>query len=577
MKIENLECGATSLGQLFCARGPIGTRLQARIWAAVLSAFMQPMCLQGDEESALTAIKSLGGNVNIDGRRSDRPISGVHLSGPKITNEGLQTLLELKHLSSIQITRAKITDEGVKTLTAIKGLRSLSLFGCPVTDSGLLQLANLPSLESLDVRGTSITNAGLSSLNRVSALRILKISAYGGVDLAALKNLASLEHLCIEGWPPRGNDSSSLGDLKMLPKLTSLTLTYVPEAYFQGLSELTNLKWLDLSALGWLTSDSGHLLTDRGIAELKTMTQLRSLNLSGRQVNDAGFAVLSELTHLDLLDLSNSNIADAGIKHFLAFKELQSLDLTGTLVTDQAVQELRSALTKTTITFRGKTPTSQITAARNALLKLGGLIQDSVESKSGKRTVVSVRLAANKNVSDESIKILKEFPELSNVDVSRTALTDVGVSQLKELKKMWKLSFEGVQLTDAGLVHLKDMSGLSELFLSQTQVSDVGLAELRPLKKLHVLKLNHTKVTDAGMQELSQLPCLTTLELRGLPVTDRGLRKLVVLKDLKMLTIDRGNEVSEACLEELKSALPGLTIKVLESESDSPLDPKPKR
>ena len=58
--------------------------------------------------------------------------------------------------------------------------------------------------------------------------------------------------------------------------------------------------------------------------------------------------------------------------------------------------------------------------------------------------------------------------------------------------------------------HLRGLTNLSSLDLHSTQVTDAGMIHLKGLSNLSFLNLVFTQVTDAGVEELKQaLPRLT--------------------------------------------------------------------
>ena len=90
-------------------------------------------------------------------------------------------------------------------------------------------------------------------------------------------------------------------------------------------------------------------VTDAGLKELASLTQLRALHLGGTQVTDAGLKELASLTQLRMLDLGGTQVTDAGLKELASLTQLQALRLNSTKVTDAGVQELRKALPKARI------------------------------------------------------------------------------------------------------------------------------------------------------------------------------------------------------------------------------------
>ncbi len=94
------------------------------------------------------------------------------------------------------------------------------------------------------------------------------------------------------------------------------------------------------------------------------------------------------------------------------------------------------------------------------------------------------------------------------VSLSRTEVTDVALEQLEDMlhdiPQLEELFLDDTQITDAGLKHLKGLSALRRLQLDGTQVRDAGLEHLKGLARLQHLTLHKTQVTDAGVQKLQQ-------------------------------------------------------------------------
>ena len=92
------------------------------------------------EERAVNAILKSGGQVTRDEKLPGRPVVGVTLKGPKVTDSDLEDLKELKGLRWLDLSRTQITGAGLKDLKELKGLQSLDLRGTKITDAGLKDL-----------------------------------------------------------------------------------------------------------------------------------------------------------------------------------------------------------------------------------------------------------------------------------------------------------------------------------------------------------------------------------------------------------------------------------------------------
>ena len=103
---------------------------------------------------------------------------------------------------------------------------------------------------------------------------------------------------------------------------------------------------------------------------------------------------------------------------------------------------------------------------------------------------------------DADVAVLKSFPTLRSVALSRTKVTDAGLAPLAELPDLTMLFLTDTAITDAGLVHVRKLANLNYLYLDGTGVTDAGLEPLKNLTKLVHIDARRTRVTDAGVAKL---------------------------------------------------------------------------
>jgi hypothetical protein len=99
---------------------------------------------------------------------------------------------------------------------------------------------------------------------------------------------------------------SALEHLDEFPKLTSLHILNCPgvtDAGLRNVKSLKNLRRLDLRNTA---------ITDKGLANLSGLTELRELSLSGTSVSESGLPHLEKLTNLEWLGLSNTAVTTNG-------------------------------------------------------------------------------------------------------------------------------------------------------------------------------------------------------------------------------------------------------------------------
>jgi Leucine-rich repeat (LRR) protein len=108
-------------------------------------------------------------------------------------------------------------------------------------------------------------------------------------------------------------------------------------------------------------------------------------------------------------------------------------------------------------------------------------------------------------VDDDVIKHLTDLPNLREVYLSSSKVTDAGLEEYIEGRtNLELLSLWDTHVTDAGLQHLKGLINLERLYLEGTQVTDAGLEHIKGLTNLKHLYLEGTNVTDAGVEGLKE-------------------------------------------------------------------------
>lgn len=212
-------------------------------------------------------------------------------------------------------------------------------------------------------------------------------------------------------------------------------------------------------------------------------------------------------------------------------------------------------------------------------------------------------LLTGHNATDDHLRQLQLFPNLTIVSIRSNETTNAGFLYLGNVAKLERLYVENPNLTDEGLVsltklkNLKEFSGpsgwgglvtanclptlcqitsLEELSISFNQsktefnvaqysdlellinlkkltlydenLEDDAISIIGKLEQLQELALSGTKTSDAGLTHLSNLHQLESLDLNYTEVTDAGLKKLENLDSLKRLEVSIGNGVTNEYL-----------------------------
>lgn len=203
----------------------------------------------------------------------------------------------------------------------------------------------------------------------------------------------------------------------------------VSDAGLHWLVPLKNLRRLSLYA--------SRRVSDKGLAELTQLTELRFLNLGRTEVSDAGMPLVATLTKLRTLDLTNADISDAGINQLEPLTNLTCLTLNQTYVTDASMNRL----------------------AKLYKLKALNLVDTAI--------------------SDRGIESLSGLKEIEELVLVRTKLTDEGMSTFADFKRLRSLALSGTKITDAGLQSLIDSRELKYLGVQDTSVTPEGVKKLK--------------------------------------------------------------------------------------------------
>jgi hypothetical protein len=151
-------------------------------------------------------------------------------------------------------------------------------------------------------------------------------------------DMKSLEFLRLTGTKITG---SSFGDLRQLTRLRTMFLTGIPfsDRGMEAISTLpapTNLK-LD-----------GTTVTDDGLAHMENLVSLERLQLDRTAITDRGLEHLGKLTSLEILSLTGTRIRGdtSALEHLHGLKKLKHLilNLVPSAETNEALTRLRESL-----------------------------------------------------------------------------------------------------------------------------------------------------------------------------------------------------------------------------------------
>ncbi|MFV0445558.1 MAG: tetratricopeptide repeat protein [Planctomycetaceae bacterium] len=154
---------------------------------------------------------------------------------------------------------------------------------------------------------------------------------------------------------------------------------------------------------------------DEDLIVLRSLPELRHLNLRGTRITDAGLVVLNQLPRLEFLGLSHTAVTDRGLAALSGLKQLRYLSLAETAITDASVTSLSKLPKLEGLNIKGTGFTRSGVSALRALLPNCKIVMD--ESL----------LAAETFFEQESVVPAEREPVLIN-SAGRMAGGIVGVS-----------------------------------------------------------------------------------------------------------------------------------------------------
>lgn len=229
-------------------------------------------------------------------------------------------------------------------------------------------------------------------------------------------------------------------------------------------------------------------LSDRGLANLGRLKNLRILDLSHTDVNEA---VLRNLPNNRLVKLSldgNPNVVDWCLYSLAKEKYLQELSLSQTGITDRGLRYLSKAKSIDSL-FLGNNPQITDAGIENLNLPKSGVTVLFVNGCSlGDRAVVEIaktpglvclNLAGNSKVTDDAIELLRPCSnKLVRLYLADSNITERGIKQLTSFQNLGVLDLSGVALSASAIRALQSMKWLNNLYVMDCGLSAAKVQEL---------------------------------------------------------------------------------------------------
>jgi hypothetical protein len=302
---------------------------------------------------------------------------------------------------------------------------------------------------------------------------------------------------------------------------------------------------------------------DTGLAQLRDLTRLETLNLQGTQLTDAGLASLSGLENLKSLNISGTLVTNDGLKYLAGMRNLTTLEVDAQGVNDAGLAHI--ALRKHLQRLKLRVITSD--AAFDQISKLAELREldatiyntsDAGWANLAKLPALDSLRIAGLGVNDGAVKQIGRLPALKKLALSFAMVTDEGMANIASLKNLERLSIYSAPITCDGLRSLATLEKLRWLSLGGIAgLGQEGLAVLADAPSLeHINLSNGSKPADTIPEDqlvhLARLPKLRFLQLSSIKTTDRGAKMLCQLPAVEELWLDRScAHLTDAGLQDL--------------------------
>jgi hypothetical protein len=355
--------------------------------------------------------------------------------------------------------------------------------------------------------------------------QITGLNANGQMTDAAIEHLTHLDHVT----------RLNLGGSKRLTDAGLLHLIRMPQ-----------LQELDLSDY------PGGVITDRGLAALRHLPELRSLQVCWQAgISDAGVANLAFCDHLESVDLLGTPTGDGAIRALTGKPSLRRIK-SGRLVTDAGLPLLHQfPMFKTW--HGGKIEYSLMSpdAEPTRLLLDGPFTNKGLASIAGLEGLFGLSFFWHISaLTSDGLKALADLPNLGFLGCQGELCNDEAMRHIGAIPRLRMLMGQGTVASDGGFAALSRSQTIEYIWGRECpNLSGRGFAALATMPALKGLAVSCKNVDDAGLSSLPRFPALT--ELMPMDVPDDGFRHVGRCEQLESLVLMYCRETTDAATEHI--------------------------
>ncbi len=134
-------------------------------------------------------------------------------------------------------------------------------------------------------------------------------------------------------------------------------------------------------------------------------------------------------------------------------------------------------------------------------------------------------ICSGPDVNNDVVAMLKGIRGLNAfAAVDRSAVGDAGIESLVSVPNLMDLTLERSEITDAAYAHLAKMKKLKYVRANLTKTTDAGVKQLADATQIELLDFRDcTGVSDEGIEALSKLTKIRSFKVWGRQITDKSL------------------------------------------------------
>ena len=353
-----------------------------------------------------------------------------------LTEAHWRAIAKAPRLARLSCQGVSFTADAWNAIRSMPRLRTLALGGERLTQSDFKELGRLESLESVTIRDARLSYEQLLPVANLKRLRTLDLNGTLADEycLRAISKMSGLEELDLGGTSISGQHAASLGQVPNLAKL-ALSGSRLDDDGLRIIATLHGLRSLDVERCAAVSDD--------GVRALATLSDLQELRVSNRSLTDRGIAVVPQLPNLRVLAAGGSTFSAVGLDSLRECKHLRELCLR----------------------YSRQDREPQFVAA--VMQRVGGI--ESLE----KLEVSGLPQTA------DSLATLHRLPRLEALTLCFSDLDDEAVDALSSLKSLRFLDLRfNDRLTDDAVDSLLRCDHLADIWVTSGELSSDGVARL---------------------------------------------------------------------------------------------------